>query len=129
MKTRPQQNPLWAYICNLMMSLLRKKILKRIFSCLLLGVLMLKFFAYSISSFSSFSGAYAIEKSAEENKDKEEESFEKAKKKLQIYETSIPVYEHPTWTSHIPDPNRMYKIRIGSFPARNVPTPPPNSIS
>ncbi len=119
----PYRLPL--YLCNSMIRLLGKNSLKSIFGCLLLGIFILKFFTFSISSFSS-SSTYSIEKSAEESKDKEEESFDTAKKKLLLYESSIMDHEHPLWTNHLPVRVNAYRDRIGNFPPKNVPTPPPD---
>lgn len=93
---------------------------------LLLGILLLKFCAFSIYAFSSVNRSYAIEKGAEENKDKEEESLDKAKKKLLHHESSVVLYEHPTGTKFLPLHTLLQRLRIGNFPPRNVPTPPPN---
>jgi len=111
-----------------MMSLLRKKLVKGIFGCLLLSILLLKFFAFSISYLSSSASSYSIEKSAEENRDKEE-SFDNAKKKLMLYETSVTDHDHDLWSSNIPIRIPVYRIIMGNFPPRNVPTPPPDQLS
>lgn len=119
------RNRLSLYLCGSMIRLLRKNSLKCIFGFLLLGIFMLKFFSFSISSLSS-SATYSIEKNAEEKNDKEEESFDTTKKKLLLYESSIMNHEHPLWTNHLPVRTRAYRDRIGNFPPKNVPTPPPD---
>lgn len=103
--------------------------MKSIFSIAVLAILMLKFCAFSISNFSSSSEPYSIEKHAEENKDKEAESYDKTTKKLLLYESSIIDHEHPLWTNHLPIRTNPYRLRIGNPPPKNVPTPPPNFAS
>jgi len=110
------------------MGILRHKFLKGSFGILLLSILLLKFCAFSISAFSSSANAYSIEKSSEDNKDKEEESFDKAKKKLLHHESLVIVYEHPEGTKNLPLHALFYRLRIGAFPTRNVPTPPPDIL-
>lgn len=95
---------------------------------MLLSVLMLKFFAFSISILSSDANAYSIEKNTEENRDKEE-SFDTAKKKLLLYESSLTCDEHTVWSNYLPLRMPAHRIILGNFPPRNVPTPPPDYLS
>lgn len=111
-----------------MIRVLRNNLFKSIFALALLSILALKVFAFSISHFAS-SNPYSIEKNTEENKDKEEEAFDKAKKKLMLYESSVMGSEHPLWANHLPIRTKPYRLRIGNFPPKHVPTPPPDSIS
>ncbi|KLT64374.1 hypothetical protein AB669_17620 [Pedobacter sp. BMA] len=111
------------------MRLLRNKLLRSIFGFALLAVLAIKFCSYSIACFSSSANAYSIEKSAEENKDKEEEAFEKAKKKMLLYEASLMVFEQTLSVNDQPERMVPYRLRIGLPPLKVVPTPPPDSIS
>lgn len=110
-----------------MIRLLRKNFLKSIFGGLLLGIFMLKFLSISIASFSSLSHTYSIEKSVEENQDKEEESHDAVKKKLLLYQSALTVNEHSLWVHYPATRTRAYRERIGSFPPKNVPTPPPDA--
>ena len=109
-----------------MMKELRNNLLKRIFGIVLLTIFAIKMCAFSISSFSCTQDASAIEKYATENKEKEEEAFEKSKKKLMLYESPVIDHEHPLWTNHLPVRIHDYRMRIGNPPPRNIPTPPPD---
>lgn len=111
-----------------MMSYLRKNLLRNIFSLLVLGLLATKFFAFSVAIFLSSDHTYAIEKSSEENKTKEEESFEKLKKKLLLYESSVTACLNPQLVNASMVNQYAYQPIVGSFPAKNVPTPPPDLI-
>lgn len=93
-----------------------------------LGILLLKFCAYSISAFKSSKNAYAIEKMSEEHKDKEEESSDKCKKQFLHHEYFMVAYEHPAVASQMPQLTRLHQLRIGKFPPKNVPTPPPDYL-
>ncbi|MGM9478730.1 hypothetical protein ACS5PU_20065 [Pedobacter sp. GSP4] len=103
--------------------------MKNIFGILLLGLLAAKFCAFSISIFLSSTHPTAIEKSSEEHKDKEEESFDKAKKKLLIYETSKTEGLSSLLTNSASGNKYAYRFSTCSVPAKNVPTPPPNLLS
>ena len=89
----------------------------------------LKFSLFSISSICNSRSSYAIEKSAEENKEKEDESFEKVKKKLLLYESLNFELQVPTTINGASFNKYAYWLRHCNFPARNVPTPPPNNLS
>lgn len=111
------------------MNYLRKNLLRNIFSLLMLSLLVTKFFAFSVAIFLSSDNTYAIEKSSEENKTKEEESFEKLKKKLLLYESSVMACLN-SQPANCPLVNQYdYQPSVGNFPAKNVPTPPPDLIS
>ncbi|WP_139180136.1 hypothetical protein [Pedobacter rhizosphaerae] len=112
-----------------MMKLLRNSLLRSVFGVVLLAILLIKTCAFSISYFSSSEITSALEKNAAENKDKEEESFDKTKKKLLLYESSIIDQGHPLWTNHLPLRTQPYRLRIGNPPPKNVPTPPPDHQS
>lgn len=111
------------------MNYLRKNLLRNIFSLLVLSLLVTKFFAFSVAIFLSSDNTYAIEKSSEENKTKEEESFEKLKKKLLLYESSVMacLNSQPANCSLVNQYD--YQPSVANFPAKNVPTPPPDLIS
>lgn len=111
------------------MNYLRKNLLRNIFSLLVLGLFATKLFAFSVTVFLSSNNTYAIEKSSEENKAKEEESFEKLKKKLMLYESSVTACLNPQLINCALVNQYAYLPRINNFPAKNVPTPPPNHIS
>lgn len=111
---------------QLIMGIFRNKILKCTVGMALLSILLIKFCAYSISAFSSPENSYSIEKSSEENKNKEEESLDKSKKQLLHHDYLGVAYEHPSATKHLPLFKRLDQLRIGAFPPRNVPTPPPD---
>lgn len=108
---------------------LRNKLLKSIFALILLSVLALKVCAFSISYFSSSTDAFSIEKSAEENKDKEEEALDKNKKKLMLYESSIIDVAHYFCINHSPLPAQHYHVQMDAHPPKSVPTPPPDLFS
>ncbi|MGO4877546.1 hypothetical protein ACEN2P_13185 [Pedobacter psychrotolerans] len=108
---------------------LRNNLLKRFFVLTLLSVLLLKVCAFSISCFSVSADAYSIEKNAEENKDKEGEAFEKNKKKLLIYESSMLDTGHLFLSLHTPQPEQAYYLQMGTHPPKTVPTPPPDHFS
>lgn len=112
-----------------MMNYLRKKLWKNIFGLLVLGLLATKFFAFSLSTFLSSDHAYAVEKSSEENKGKEEESFDKLKKKMLIFDSSLTACLNPFLADQSPVNKYTYRFRSCSFPAKNVPTPPPDTHS
>jgi len=119
-----------AYIFAIaIMEVLRNNLLKSIFALMLLSVLALKVFAFSISYFSTSSEAYSIEKSAEENKEKEQEAFDKNKKKLMLYESSIIDVAHYFCINHSPLPAQHYHVRMDAHPPKSVPTPPPDRNS
>jgi len=108
------------------MKSLRKNLFKNFLSLLVLGLFTIKLCAYSISAFRSSASLYTIEKSSEESKGSEEESFDKLKKKLLLYETFLP--ENPTIAvENIQEENAVgFGLYPCSFPFRNVPTPPPD---
>ncbi|RQO64132.1 hypothetical protein DBR40_26465 [Pedobacter sp. KBW01] len=108
------------------MRLLRKNLLKKIFGIMVLVLFATKFFTSAITILLSTDYAYAIEKSGEENKAKEEESFEKLKKKLLLYESSDLTGLNPTPGDCLAINQYLYGLRLCSSPARNVPTPPPD---
>ena len=112
----------------MMMKHLRNNFTKSTFGFLLLSMLMLKFFSYSISTFTSSNSSYSTEKGAEDNKDKDEESFEKAKKKLQLYESSATQKENLHYINRMLLPAQMQKTKLHIFPPRTVPTPPPDFL-
>lgn len=108
---------------------LRNNLLKRIFALTLLSVLLLKVCAFSISYFSASADAYSIAKNAEENKDKEGEAFDKNKKKLLLYESSILDTGYLFLSLHSPLPAQPYYLKMGTHPPKSVPTPPPDALS
>jgi len=122
-------NNRYLYLCIRMMGIYRNKILKCTFCLVLLGIFLVKFCVFSISAFSSSAETYAIEKSTEENKDKEEESSDKSKKQALHHESLGIAYEHPAGTTHLPILTPLYQLSISTFPPRNVPTPPPDLFS
>jgi len=95
---------------------------------MLLGILTLKVLAFSISCFSLNGNTFAIEKSAEENKDKEEEACEKNKKKLVLYEFSTLVPQYLIVTNFLPVKIDSFRVKTNVEPPKTVPTPPPNGI-
>ena len=117
------------YLRHTMMIYLRGKQVKYFFSFVLVCALLMKICAFSLSVFSSGDHVYSIEKSAEENKDKEEESLDKAKKKLILFESSIFCDDHQLWIYRSPVRSYSYKLQISNFPPKNVPTPPPDFVS
>ena len=108
------------------MQRLRNRFLKSSFGFMLLGILTLKVLAFSISCFSPNGNTFAIEKSTEENKDKEEEACEKNKKKLVLYEFSSLVPQSLVLTNFLPITTDSFRIKISVEPPKTVPTPPPN---
>ena len=112
-----------------MMNYLRKKLWKNIFGLLILGLLATKFFAFSLATFLFPDHTYAIEKSSEENKGKEEESFDKLKKKLLICDSSPAACLNPFPADQPPANKYTYHFGLCNFPAKNVPTPPPDALS
>ncbi|WP_343522108.1 hypothetical protein [Pedobacter sp.] len=112
-----------------MMNYLRKKLWKNIFGLLVLGLLATKFFAFSLSTFLSSDHTYAVEKSSEENKGKEEESFDKLKKKMLILDSSLTACLNPFLADQSPVNKYAHCFSPYSFPAKNVPTPPPDIFS
>ncbi|WP_443938742.1 hypothetical protein [Pedobacter sp. MW01-1-1] len=109
-----------------MMNHLRKKIWKMLFGLFVLTLLATKFLTSSVSMFLSSEDAFAIEKSAEESKAKEEESFDKLKKKFFLYECSMLVSLNASLVDATQALEYMYRANLRSFPAKNVPTPPPD---
>jgi hypothetical protein len=110
------------------MKILRNNFLKNTFGFVLLCIVLTKVFEFSISCFSA-KDTFAIEKSAEESKDKEEDSFDKNKKKALLYELPVPVYQCLIWTGTVKYNLNAYRIPIGTHPIKSVPTPPPDSLS
>ncbi|WP_316829245.1 hypothetical protein [Pedobacter aquatilis] len=110
-----------------MMRLLRKNLLRSIFGLMILSLMTLKFSLFSISTICGSKSSYAIEKSTEESKEKEDESFEKVKKKLLLYETLCIESLTPSLIKGSKANKYTHWLRLLSFPARNVPTPPPNT--
>ena len=110
------------------MRILRKNFLKNIFGLLVLGLLTAKFLSFSISIFCTSDQAYAIEKSNEDNKEKEEEPFDQFKKKLLIYESSIIVSLNPLLPCSPAINKYAYWLSFDNFPVKNVPTPPPDFL-
>ncbi|WP_143009582.1 hypothetical protein [Pedobacter soli] len=100
--------------------------MKKIFGMLVLVLFATKFFTSAITILLSPGCVYAIEKSSEENKAKEEESFEKLKKKLMLYESSAPACLNPIPTNCQNLNQYLYGLRPCNSPAKNVPTPPPD---
>jgi len=112
-----------------MMGIFRRKLLKCTFGLAVLAILLVKFCAYSISAFKSSAQTYAIEKSSEQNNDKEEESSVKSKKQLLHHDYFMVTYQHPEAISQLRQLTRLHQLRIGKFPPKNVPTPPPDFLS
>lgn len=88
-----------------------------------------KFFTSAITILLSTDCTYAIEKSSEENKAKEEESFEKLKKKLLLYESSDLTCLNLMLTSNLPHNRHLHWLRPCNSPAKNVATPPPDRVA
>ncbi|MDN3588877.1 hypothetical protein QWY86_19520 [Pedobacter aquatilis] len=103
--------------------------MKSTFGFMLLSILAFKVIAFSISCFSPNENALAIEKSTEENKDKEEEACEKNKKKLVLYEFSSLVPQSLISINFLPIKIDSFRIKINVEPPKTVPTPPPNYFS
>lgn len=100
--------------------------MKKIFGMMVLVLFATKFLTSAITILLSTDYTYAIEKSGEENKAKEEESFEKLKKKLLLYESSDLAGLNPI-PVNCPGLNQyLYGLRLCTSPARHVPTPPPD---
>lgn len=95
----------------------------------MLSIIALKVCAFAICKFGSSANLVSIEKSAEENKDKEEEAFDKAKKKLLLYESSLISHDHPLWVNHVSPCLPQGYLQTDNFPSKSVPTPPPDFIS
>lgn len=110
------------------MKILRKKLLRNIFSMALLSIMLLKLGAYAISHFSPCTDPLAVEKSAEEGKDNKEAAADKNEKKLLTCELSFFDHGHLLWISHLPLRIYSYKMLIGSYPLKTVPTPPPDRL-
>jgi len=85
-----------------------------------------KFFTSAVTILLSPGCVYALEKSNEENKAKEEESFEKLKKKLMLYESSDPICLNAIPVNCQRFKQYLYGLRPCNSPAKNVPTPPPD---
>lgn len=109
-----------------MMRILRNSFLKNIFTGILLSMLMFKFFSVAVSTFSSGAEDSVYEKSTDENKDKEEESVEKGKKKLIIYESSTVDQQYVLSTKSVLAHSFFHRIILDNFPSKNIPTPPPD---
>lgn len=110
------------------MQRLRNRFLKSTFGFMLLSILAIKVIAFSISCFAPSGNSLAIEKSTEENKDKEEEACEKNKKKLVLYEFSSIVPQCLLVTNFLPLKIYTHRVKIGVEPLKTVPTPPPNTV-
>jgi len=93
---------------------------------LVLVLFATKFFTSAITILLSTDCAYAIEKSSEENKAKEEESFEKLKKKLLLYESSDLAALNPMPIKCMGLNQYLHGLKLCASPAKNVPTPPPD---
>ncbi|MGN7985882.1 hypothetical protein ACTJKC_01005 [Pedobacter sp. 22226] len=112
-----------------MMNYLRRKLWRNIFGLLVMGLFVTKFFTFSLAPFLSSDHSYAIEKSSEENKGKEEESFDKLKKKLLICDSSPSVCLNAFQADQFPANKYSWCFGCSNFPAKNVPTPPPDALS
>lgn len=109
------------------MRILRNDYLKNIFSGILLCMLVVKIFSVAISSFSLGNEASAYEKSIGDNKEKEEEeSVEKGKKKLLIYESYSVDQNYVVFTNSALVHSYFLRIILDNFPSKNIPTPPPD---
>ncbi|WP_231460200.1 MULTISPECIES: hypothetical protein [unclassified Pedobacter] len=93
---------------------------------MLLSILAFKVIAFAISCFSDNANTLAIEKSTQENKDKEEETFEKNKKKLVLHEFLSFSNQSISVSNFLSLKIYSLRIKIGLKPLKTVPTPPPN---
>lgn len=93
---------------------------------MVLGLFAMKMCAFSFSTFRSPVSSYAMEKSNEEGKDTEEESFSKLKKKLLIYDPFLPENQSMPMENVQLDKISRFRLYPCNFPSRNVPTPPPD---
>lgn len=110
------------------MKVLRRKLLKKIFSMALLSIMLLKLCAYSISHFSSCNDTFAVEKNVEEGKDTKE-SLDKNEKKLLTYLFASSDHGHLLWINYLPISVCSHKMQIGTHPIKTVPTPPPDRLA
>lgn len=111
-----------------MMKMLRNNVLKNTFGLMLLGIILTKVFVFSFSCFSS-RDAFAIEKSSEESKDKEENALNKIKIKEFLYQFPDMSHHSLIWTNLLPPNSGFHTQPLGTSPIKTVLTPPPNQAA
>ena len=106
----------------------RKRWLKSLLGMAVLCMMTLKVCTFFINHFISSTDPISLEKSAEEGKNSNEESFDKQDKKLLNCKFYSFEHGHFIWIIPTPVSKSSYVMPVMDHPLITVPTPPPDFI-